>query len=54
MSSTEPAPLGPSKHLELPVPDLLARARPFPPSREMSIDDISEDEGVAFLADLGA
>lgn len=54
MSSTEPAPAGPSERLELPVAELIHRARPFPPSREMRIDDVSEEEGVAFLAALGA
>ena len=49
MSSSEPAPADPSEHLELPVAELLGRARPFPPSREMRIDDVSEEEGVAFL-----
>ncbi|MHB1535065.1 MAG: hypothetical protein ACYC1D_10785 [Acidimicrobiales bacterium] len=54
MSSTQPVPTGPAEHLELPVAELLDRARPFPPSSEMRIDDVSEDEGVAFLAALGA
>lgn len=35
---------------ELPVEELLRRARPLPPHEEMVIDDLSEDEGVAFLA----
>lgn len=54
MSSTEPAPTAPRERLELPVAELLDRARPFPPSGEMRIDDVSEEEGVAFLAALGA
>lgn len=54
MSSTEPARTGSSEHLELPVPELLSRARPLPPSEEMRIDDVSEEEGAAFLAALGA
>ncbi len=37
-------------HLELPVEDMLRRARPLPPRDEMVIDDIDEDEGRAFLA----
>jgi hypothetical protein len=37
-------------HLELPVEDLLCRARPLPPHDEMVIEDLSEEEGVAFLA----
>ena len=36
--------------LELPVEELLRRARPLPPHDEMVIDDLSEEEGAAFLA----
>ncbi len=54
MSSTEAAGTGPTEHLELPVSELLGRARPFPPSREMRIDEVSDEEGVAFLAALEA
>lgn len=36
--------------LELPVEELLRRARPLPPHEEMVIEDLTEDEGVAFLA----
>jgi hypothetical protein len=35
---------------ELPVEELMRRARPLPPHEEMIIEDISEDEGAAFLA----
>jgi hypothetical protein len=38
------------QHLELPVEELLRRARPLPPHDEMVIEDIDEDEGAAFLA----
>ncbi len=38
--------------LELPVEELLRRARPLPPHEEMVIDDITEEEGAAFLAAL--
>lgn len=38
------------EHLELPVEELLRRARPLPPHEEMVIDDITEEEGAAFLA----
>ncbi len=38
------------QHLELPVEELLRRARPLPPHDEMLIDDLTEDEGEAFLA----
>ena len=37
-------------HCELPVEELLRRARPLPSHEEMVIDDLSEDEGAAFLA----
>lgn len=32
--------------------DLLRRARPLPPHEEMVIDDLTEEEGIAFLAAL--
>jgi hypothetical protein len=35
--------------LELPVEELLRRARPLPPHDEMVIEDLTEEEGVAFL-----
>lgn len=38
--------------LELPVEELLQRARPLPPREEMVIEDLDEAEGVAFLAAL--
>jgi hypothetical protein len=38
------------QHLELPVEELLRRARPLPPHEDMVIEDIDEDEGAAFLA----
>jgi hypothetical protein len=40
----------PHESLELPVDELLARARPMPPHREMVIDDLTPEEGEAFLA----
>lgn len=36
--------------LELPVEELLRRARPLPPHEEMVIEDLTEEEGAAFLA----
>lgn len=39
----------PHESLELPVEELLARARPMPPHREMVIDDLTPEEGEAFL-----
>ncbi len=38
------------EHLELPVEELLRRARPLPDHDEMVIEDLSEEEGEAFLA----
>ena len=38
--------------LELPVEELLRRARPLPPHEEMQIDDLTDEEGVAFLGAL--
>lgn len=35
--------------LELPVEELLRRARPLPPHEEMVIDDLTDEEGTAFL-----
>ncbi|MBV9685239.1 MAG: hypothetical protein JO046_25820 [Solirubrobacterales bacterium] len=37
-------------HLELPVDELLRRARPLPPRDAMVIEDLTEEEGAAFLA----
>jgi hypothetical protein len=42
----------PQETLELPIDELLRRARPLPPCDEMVIDDLSEAEGEAFLAAL--
>lgn len=52
--STEPVPPRPSDSLELPVEELFRRARPLPPHEAMVIDDLSEEEGAAFLAALEA
>lgn len=38
-----------SESLELPVEELLRRVRPLPPPAEMVIDDLSPEEGEAFL-----
>ena len=40
--------------LELPVEELLRRGRPLPPHEEMVIDDLTEEEGAAFLSALEA
>lgn len=37
------------QHLELSVEELLRRARPLPPHDEMVIEDLSPEEGEAFL-----
>ena len=39
-------------NLELPVEELLRRARPLPPHEALLIDDLDEAEGSAFLAAL--
>ncbi len=49
--STEPLTPGP-RSLELPVEELLRRARPLPAHDDMVIDDLDDDEGAAFLAVL--
>ena len=48
--TTQPADPGNERHHELPVEELLARAQPLPPHEEMMIDDLSDEEGTAFLA----
>ena len=52
--SSEPAERHTPDDLELPVQELLDRARPLPPHDEMVIDDLTEEEGAAFLAALEA
>jgi len=44
------APDNREEHLELPVDELLQRARSLPPHDEMVIEDLREEEGAAFLA----
>lgn len=48
--STDPAPRRQEECLELSVEELLRRARPLPPHAEMAIDDLTQEEGEAFLA----
>jgi len=50
--STEPLRPGQHENLELPVEELLRRARPLPPHEEMIIDGVTEEEGAAFLTAL--
>ncbi len=52
--SSEPVPPRTGGSLEVPVEELFRRARPLPPHEEMVIDDLSEEEGAAFLAALEA
>jgi hypothetical protein len=46
--TTEPTHPG-STSLELPVDELIRRARPLPTHEEMTIDDLDDAEGAAFL-----
>jgi hypothetical protein len=48
--SAHPADNGEREHLELPVKELLRRARPLPDHDEMTIEGLTEEEGEAFLA----
>ncbi|MGO9753075.1 MAG: hypothetical protein ACLP8S_03440 [Solirubrobacteraceae bacterium] len=48
--STHRADNSDEQHLELPVEELLRRARPLPPHDEMVIEDLTEEEGAAFVA----
>ena len=50
--STEPVQPRQRESLELPAEELLRRARPLPAHDAMTIDDLSEEEGAAFLAAL--
>lgn len=52
--STEPVTSSHTESRELSVEELLRYARPLPPHEELLIDDLSEAEGVAFLAALEA
>ncbi|MCW2761320.1 MAG: hypothetical protein JWR85_1521 [Marmoricola sp.] len=47
---TDPLPARADESLELPVEEVLRRARPLPPHSEMVIDDLTDEEGEAFLA----
>lgn len=52
--STHRADKSEEQHLELPVEELMRRARPLPPHEEMVIEDLTEEEGEAFLAGVGS
>ena len=47
--STHRANITEEQHLELPVEELLRRARPLPTHDEMVIEDLSAEEGEAFV-----
>lgn len=47
--STHRANIPEEQHFELPVEDLLRRARPLPPHDEMVIEDLGAEEGEAFV-----
>lgn len=47
--STNPARVEHEQSLELPVEELLRRVKPVPPPEEFVIDDLSPEEGEAFL-----
>ena len=40
--------------MELPVEELLRRAQPLPGYDEMAIEDLTEEEGEAFLAAIAS
>ena len=48
MSNIPPQPRS-EESLELPVEELLRRARPLPPHAEMAIDDLTDEEAEAFF-----
>lgn len=50
--SSDPAPPTPKQqqHLELPVEELLRRAKSMPPLEDLVIEDLTPEEGEAFLA----
>jgi hypothetical protein len=48
--ATNPVDGNETAHHELSVEELMRRARPLPPHEEMVIEDLTEEEGAAFLA----
>ena len=52
--STDRADSTDEQHLELPVEELLRRARRSPPHNGMMIEELTEEEGEAFLAAIEA
>ncbi len=49
MSSDPATPVPRQQSLELPVEELLRRVKPMPPPAEFVIDDLTPEEGEAFL-----
>jgi len=49
LMATNRASIREERHLELPVEELLRRARPLPAHDEMVIEDLSVEEGEAFV-----
>ena len=48
--STDPATPAPKQsHRELPVEELLRRVKPMPPPEDFVIEDLTPEEGEAFL-----
>jgi hypothetical protein len=47
--STHRATVTEEQHLELTVEEFLRRARPLPPHNDMVIEDLSAEEGEAFV-----
>ena len=52
--SVQPADNRPGASLEVSREEQLSRGRPFPPYEEMVIEDLTEEEGAAFLAAVGS
>lgn len=54
MSTQPTSPASPGEHLELPVEEVLRRARPYPPREELVIEDLTDDEEDAFWVAITA
>jgi len=49
MTSDPATPAPKHQHLELPVEELLRRVKPMPPLQDLVIEDLTPEEGEAFL-----
>jgi hypothetical protein len=49
MTSDPATPAPKHQHLELPVEELLRRVKPMPPLEDLVIEDLTPEEGEAFL-----